>query len=184
MRLIVVTPLLLIVPLIAVLALNAEDSPEESQPFVMTPPATIAEARSRAILLHELIRGTLQVVHRDFFDEENVHAIPSGSLEDVFAELEKSFDIKVRWLNVNTDVVNVDHQPQDQFEKQAVKALARGKLHFEATENDRYRFAGPIRLASQCLKCHVKLRTTTEDRTAGLLISMPFKQLDALETAR
>jgi len=182
MRIHFVIPILVIASVFTALALNAgnpsKETPKKSRPSEMKPPSTVAEARSRAILLHESIRGTLQVIHRDFFDEDDAHAIPSASMEDVFHELENSFHIKVRWLNVNTDVVNVDHQPQDRFEQQAVKALARGKPHFEVTENGRYRYAGPIRLASQCLKCHVKLRTTNEDRTAGLLISMPLQRVD------
>ncbi|WP_231744023.1 c-type heme family protein [Stieleria neptunia] len=136
----------------------------------------MSEARARAKLLHEAIGGTLQVVHRDFFDEDDAHAIPSASLEDVFSELSRSYDVDMKWLIVETDVVNVDHQAEDEFEKAAVKALKAGKPMHEAVEAERYRFAGPIRLASQCLKCHVKNRKSTEDRTAGLLISMPLIQ--------
>lgn len=132
------------------------------------------EARSRARLLHETIRGALQVVHRDLFDEDNALAIPSASLEDVFDELSESYDVDIKWLIVETDIVNVDHQPEDDFEEAAVKALKKGKSRHEAVEKNQYRFAGPIRLASQCLKCHVQNRTSTEDRTAGLLISMPL----------
>lgn len=138
-------------------------------------PTSVAEARSRARLLHESIHGVLQVMHRDFFDEDNAHAIPSASLEDVFHELSESFDVRMKWLIVDTDVVNVDHKPSDEFERAAVAALKNGDQRYEMVDSDRYRFAGPIRLASQCLKCHVKNRTSTEDRTAGLLISMPVK---------
>ncbi|MCM2369688.1 c-type heme family protein [Aporhodopirellula aestuarii] len=137
---------------------------------------TVAEARARAMLLHESIRGTLQVVHRDFFDEDNTHAIPSASLEDVFDELANSYDVKLKWLIVETDLINVDHQPKDEFERRAVTALKDGEPRFESVEAARYRFAGPIRLASQCLKCHVRHRTDTEARTAGLSISMPLKR--------
>jgi hypothetical protein len=80
----------------------------------------------------------------------------------------------VKWLVVETDIVNIDHKPQDQFEKDAAKALAAGNQKFEASANGQYRYAGPIRLASQCLKCHVRGRSNTDDRTAGLLISMPL----------
>ncbi|TWT64761.1 c-type heme family protein [Allorhodopirellula solitaria] len=139
-------------------------------------PTTVAQARSRAQLLHESIHGTLQVVHRDFFDDDNPIAIPSNSLEDVFAALEDSYQLELSWLIVETDTLNIDHEPQDEFENAAVKALRSGEPRHEAIENGRYRFAGPIRLASQCLKCHVKNRLSTEDRTAGLLISMPLDQ--------
>ena len=138
-------------------------------------PRTVVEARDRSKLLYETIRGVLQVVHRDLFDDEDTFAIPSRSMEDVFDELESSHGVEVRWLTVNADVLNVDHKPRDAFEKAAVKALAAGSRQFEKTEANVYRYAGPIRLASQCLKCHVKLRTSTEDRTSGLVISMPLE---------
>jgi len=129
----------------------------------------------RAKLLHEMVRGTLQIMHRDFFDEDDAHAIPSASLEDVFHEMERGYGVQLKWLVVNTDVVNVDHRPVGQFEKDAARSLADGKPFVEATAADRYRFAGPIRLGSQCLKCHVKRRTSNKDRTAGLVISMPLQ---------
>jgi hypothetical protein len=138
-------------------------------------PVTVDEARARARLLHETIHGTLHVVHRDFFDEDDAHAIPSASLEDVFHELTRSFGVEVKWLNVHTDLLNVDHQPQGRFEKNAVKALAEGRQNFEATERGEFRYAGRIRLSSQCLKCHLKNRTTNDDRAAGLLISIPLR---------
>jgi hypothetical protein len=135
-------------------------------------PTTLREARGRARLLHEVLRGSLQVMHRDFFDEENPPAIPSASLEDVFAELERSYQVRVKWLTVETDVLNVDHVPQDAFEKAAARALAAGKDVYEADQDGQFRFAGRIQLASQCLKCHVKSRTSTEPRSAGVVITM------------
>lgn len=140
----------------------------------LPPPTSVSEASARARLLYESFHGTLQVVHRDFFDEDESRLIPSQSLEDVFIEMSKGFDVDMKWLVVETDVVNVDHQPEDDFEKAAVVALKDGQPRFEAVEGDRFRFAGPIRLASQCLKCHVQKRTSTDARKAGLLISMPI----------
>ncbi len=110
-------------------------------------------------LLHEMVRGALQIMHRDFFDEENSHAIPSASLEDVFHEMGKSYDVQMKWLTVNTDLVNVDHQAKSAFEKAAVKELAAGKQMAEKIEERSYQYAGAIRLGSQCLKCHVQRRS-------------------------
>lgn len=160
---------------IVVMVLRAEDVVEPAAGRVVSPAGSLQDARNRAMLLHETIHGTLQVVHRDFFDEDDAHVIPSASLEDVFDAMADSFQVEIKWLVVNTDVVNVDHRPSDEFEHAAVAALAAGKPYFDQAESDRYRFAGPIRLASQCLKCHVKNRTNTKDRTAGLLISMPME---------
>ncbi|WP_286177649.1 c-type heme family protein [Rhodopirellula sp. JC639] len=152
----------------------AVSQPQSTAPEV-APPSSVPEARARAILLYESIRGALQVMHRDLFDEDDAHAIPSASLEDVFDALADQYSVDLKWLIVETDIVNVDHQADDEFEKAAVAALKAGKPRHEAVEPSRYRFAGPIRLASQCLKCHVKHRKSTEDRTAGLLISMPLR---------
>ncbi|MGB7346092.1 MAG: DUF3365 domain-containing protein [Pirellulaceae bacterium] len=137
-------------------------------------PTSVIEARSRARLLHEMVRGTLQVMHRDFFDEDDANAIPSASLEDVFHEMSLSYDVEMKWLIINTDVVNIDHQAKSPFEKAAVKSLGAGDEYTESVGSDRYRYAGPIRLGSQCLKCHVKRRNSNEDRTAGLIITMPI----------
>jgi len=138
-------------------------------------PSTVIEARGRARILHETIHGALQVVHRDFFLEDESVMIPSKSLEDVFLELARSHKITLKWLVVDGSVMNVDHKPANAFERNAVTALADGKKDFEATEGKIYRYAGAIRLSSRCLKCHVPNRTDTEDRTAGLVISMPLK---------
>ena len=87
--------------------------------------------------------------------------------------------MKLKWLTVNTDVVNVDHEAETEFEKAAVKALAAGRPFFEQVTSQRYDFAGPIRLRSQCLKCHLKRRSSNADRTAGLVISMPLLSRDS-----
>jgi hypothetical protein len=155
---------------------RADEPSQHHQLNQVDAPATVAEASARARLLHETIRGTLQVIHRDFFDDDDPHAIPSASLEDVFNELSRSYSVDLKWLNVHTDMLNVDHQPDGEFEKKAAKAIKQGKPRYELSADGRYRYAGRIRLASQCLKCHVKNRITTEDRSAGLVISMQLSR--------
>lgn len=140
-------------------------------------PTTVVEARGRARVLHETIHGLLQVVHRDFFRDDQRLSIPSRSFEDVFKELALSWQVNIHWLVVNAEAMNVDNKPRDDFEKAAVTALAAGKQEFEAVEDNVYRYAGSIRLASQCLKCHAPRRTSTEDRAAGVVISMPMRSV-------
>lgn len=146
------------------------EAPAAGQAAVL--PTTEREARTRARVLHETIHGALQVMHRDFFDPTQRLSIPSRSLVDVFKELERSWQVHVHWLAVNAEAMNVDHKPRDDFEREAVKQLAAGKAEHEAMEGGVYRFAGSIRLSSQCLKCHAPRRTSTDDRFAGLVISM------------
>lgn len=129
-------------------------------------PTTINEARSRARLLWELANGSLQVMHRDFLDEEDHKAIPSAALESM------------KWLNAGTDVVNTDHQPVGDFENKAAKAIARGTPFIEDYQQNQYQLVGAIRLRSQCLKCHLRGRTSTDDRFAGLMISPGVRDAD------
>lgn len=138
-------------------------------------PDTVNEARGRAQLLHEMIHGSLQVMHRDFFREDEGLQIPSRSLDDVFLELARIHHVKVRWLAVDAEPMSVDHKPKDDFENNAVKALKSGKPDFDAVEGDSFRFAGLIRLPSQCLKCHVPRRTNNKERAAAVAITMPLK---------
>ncbi|MCB1204429.1 MAG: DUF3365 domain-containing protein [Verrucomicrobiae bacterium] len=139
-------------------------------------PSTIEEARARARWMHELVHGALQVMHRDFFDENAAEkSLPSQSLDDVFAEMARSHSVEIRWLGGNANK-GKDHLPQDAFEEKAVAALISGKPEFEALERGRYRFVGPIRMQNQCLKCHVRDRKSLEDRVAGLAISFPMAQ--------
>lgn len=152
----------------------ADEPKSDTEPI--TPAATVEEARARARILHEAFHGALQVMHRDFFDEDDARVLPSGSLEDVFKELERSYNVQVRWLAVNAKAMNVDHEPNSDAEKKAVKALAGGKQEYELATDGEYLHVGTIRLASQCLKCHLPRRTSTEDRAAALSIKMPLKR--------
>ncbi len=160
-------------------ALLADPKAEEGKPSAASEasanlPATVDEARGRARWLHEVVHGALQVMHRDFFDEEAVGlSLPSQSLDDVFDEMSRTYQVEIRWLGVNANK-GKDHLPKDRFEEQASAALLSGKMEYEAVEGKRYRFAGHIRLQNECLKCHVPERKTLEDRMAGLAISFPM----------
>lgn len=148
--------------------------PEE----VVAPPALpqdIGEARARARLLHEALHGALQVMHRDFFREGEHMAIPSESLADVFRELERSMNVKVGWMAVNSKAMNPAHRAKSPFEKKAAEALAGGRESYDAVEEKTYRYAGAIKLGNQCLKCHVPDRQSLEDRKASLVISMQME---------
>lgn len=137
-------------------------------------PATIEDARGRARWIHEGFHGALQVMHRDFFEDEDTGSLPSQSLDDVFKEMARSWSVEIRWLGVNA-TKGINHEPKDRFEEKAAAALAAGEKEYEQIEANRYRFVGMIRLQNECLKCHVRDRTTLEDRVAGLAISFPMR---------
>ena len=133
------------------------------------------QARRQAEILHTAMHATLQVVHHRYYQEDEGLLLPAATLKEVFAEMEKEHGVKLRWLAVEGQVMNTDHSARDAFEREAVKVLKSGKPKYEQVENGTYRRAGPITLSNHCLKCHVPDRKSTEDRTAGLIISIPVK---------
>ena len=137
---------------------------------------TVKEARARAKLLHETFRTTLDVVHHQFYREDEGLPIPAFTLKSVFEELERSQKVELRWLAVNAEPMNVDHVAKSDFEKKAVQAIAAGQESYELAEGGVYRSVGAITLTSDCLKCHVPNRTSTRNRLAGLSISLRVKQ--------
>lgn len=133
-------------------------------------------ARRQAELLHAAMHATLQVVHHRYYRQGEGLPLPAAVLKDVFAELEKDQSVKLRWLAVEGQAMNTDHEPQDQFEQDAVKALKSGTRTYERAERGLYRRAGSITLTNHCLKCHVPNRKSLEDRTAGLIIAIPISE--------
>jgi hypothetical protein len=147
----------------------AEQNGAETEPL----PSQV-EARGRARLLHEAMHSTLQIVHHRYFREDEGIPIPAMTLKSVFAEIETSRKVKLRWIAVEAPAMSIDHEPQDEFEREAAKAIAAGK-EYELVENGVYKHAALITLKSECLKCHLPNRKSTDPRAAGLVISMPIK---------
>jgi hypothetical protein len=138
---------------------------------------TVTEARAQARLLHETYEATLRALHRRYFRDDGKLPVPSRVLDEVFSDLSYRSNVKARWLAVNAQAMSLDHEPKDEFEKQAVRRLSSGKDEFEAVENGIYRRAGSIALFTSCIKCHAPAPMRQDvHRVAGLIISMPVKE--------
>ncbi len=137
---------------------------------------TVQVARQRAELLHTAFEATLIAVHRAYFEGER-DAVPAVVLEDVFSWVDKETHGKTRWIAVNTEAMNIDHEPKSDFEKKAAKALAAGNESFELIEDGVYHRAGAVSLVTGCLRCHETglIQRRQRKRVAGLVISIPFK---------
>jgi len=135
----------------------------------------VAEARGRARLLHETIHATLHLVHQQYYREDEGLELPAATLKGVFRELADRQKVELRWLVVDGQAMNVAHNPESQFEKDAAKALAAGQEEFELVQQGVYRRAGKIALTSECLKCHLPNRMSAKPRAAGLIITMPVE---------
>ncbi len=167
--------LLCLVPFALNLVRADEETTESASPSRADLPATAEEARGRARILHETIHGALQVMHRDFFGDDEELNLPSQSLEDVFKEISRSFGVEIRWLGVNA-TKDVDHKPQDDFEKRAAAAILKGATEYADVERGKYRHVGMIKIQNECLKCHVPNRQSLEDRFAGIAITIPLQK--------
>jgi len=134
-----------------------------------------SEARERAELLHDVVRDTLRVVHHAYYREDEGLPIPAAALKDVFGEIATRRKVELRWLVVDAQAMNVDHNPRNEFEKAAVKSLLAGEASYEQADRETFRYAAVIPLTSECLKCHLPNRRSTKARKAGLIISMPIQ---------
>lgn len=135
----------------------------------------VTEARRQAEVLHSVMHATLQRVHHRYYREDEGLPIPAAVLSEVFDDIAEEEQVQLRWLVVEGQPMNTDHNPQDQFERDAVAALKAGKSAHEEIAVETYRRAAPITLSNHCLKCHVPDRKSTEDRTAGLIITIPLQ---------
>jgi hypothetical protein len=136
----------------------------------------VEEARQRALLLHETCESVLFAMHRRYFLDDGRKPVPSRVLDDVFAENSRRSGVKARWMAVNAQVMTLGHEPQDEFERRAAKALARGEEAVEEIAAGRYRRAGVIPLSADCLKCHAPAPLRPDvTRVAALVIEVPVK---------
>jgi hypothetical protein len=137
---------------------------------------SVAEARERAKLMHDVYSATLDSMHHHFFRRDRA-VLPARALDDVFKEVDRKTKIKTRWIAVNTPAMSLNHEPETAFEKKAAAELAEGKADYEATEKGYYYRASPIPLGSGCVSCHTKFGVTEDKkpRFAGLVIAIPVK---------
>gem|GEM_PF-866295 len=158
------------------LCAKAQTQAEAPQAPAERPKPSVAEARERARILHESFHDTLQVMHGQYFREDEGLMIPAASLKLVFERMAERDGVELRWLAVNTKAMHLDHQPRDDFEREAVKVLTAGQKQHELTAKGVYRRAGPITLKAECLTCHLPSRTSNASKLAGLLISIPVDE--------
>jgi len=133
---------------------------------------TAGEARGRALLLHESFEAMLHATHHYFYREDEGLPLPAVTMKEVFREIEDRRQVQLRWLAVDGQAMNVAHLPQDKFEREAVAALSKGDETYDHVENGMYRYVGMICLTNECLKCHLPNRKSTENRSAGIVITM------------
>ena len=171
------TVVLTVLGLIGVAATWATDpaAPRADSATELKATAAVELARQQAKLVHNIYATTLEVMHERYFRNDR-STIPARAMEDVFAEVARTTKIDARWIGVNAKTMGINHEPKDEFEKNAARALGTGKEEFEAVENGVYRRAEGIPLSIGCLTCHGSFGMIPKTpRFAGLVINIPLK---------
>lgn len=138
---------------------------------------SVAVARDRAKLLHQVYASTLRVMHRRYFHGDNA-VVPARAMEDVFFEIDSRSKVEAKWISANLQPMGANHEPRTEFEKRAAKEISAGKDEYESVEEGYYRRAGAIPLAAGCIGCHAGVLGTAPKtpRYAGLVISVPVNE--------
>lgn len=144
---------------------------------------TVAVARERAKLMHDIYAATLEVLHDRYFHIDRA-VLPARAMEDIFAELKRQARGEAKWMAVNLRAMNINNEPKSEFELRAAKEIAAGKGEFEILEDGYYRRAAAIPLAGGCVSCHggFAREQTRSPKFAALVISLPVVA-DEAETA-
>jgi len=153
-------------------AVGESDEPEAET----TPRVSLEVARDRAQLMHDVYASTLDMLHHRYFRADKA-IIPARAMEDIFGDIERESDMQARWISVNLPPMNIDHEPETEFEKQAAKKIAAGEESIEIVDEGYYRRVGAISLTGGCISCHggfFRARSTTQ-KYAALVISIPIK---------
>ncbi len=135
---------------------------------------SVAVARDRAQTMYQIYSSTLDVLHDHYF-HANRAVLPARAMEDIFSDGEAQSGVKTRWIAVNAKAMSVDHEPSNEFEKEASRQIAAGEKSLEQIDGKTYRFAGSIPLHENCVQCHMGTFTapSKKPRFAGLVISIP-----------
>ena len=134
-------------------------------------------ARDRARLMHDIYTATLEVMHHRYFHREK-SVVPARAMEDVFDEMKLHSKTEARWIAVNLRAMSIDHEPETDFEKHAVREIVAGKSDVEIIEGGYFRRATVIPLHDGCISCHEGTfrQPTKSPKYAGLVISIPVTE--------
>ncbi|MFN8706125.1 MAG: hypothetical protein ACK50J_05545, partial [Planctomyces sp.] len=164
---------------IAAPAETADTTDKTTEEPKETAPRSVSEAKVEAKLLHDVYQSTLDVMHRHYFRSDGA-VLPARAMEDVFEAMENQSTAKAHWISVNTEAMNIDHEPKTEFEKHAAKKIAAGSDFVEHVQDGYYERIGSIPLRAGCVGCHSRQfgsggKSLTR-KFAGLVIRIPIAE--------
>lgn len=117
---------------------------------------SLPQARQTVSMLNDLYVNAVVLTHGTYVKDKGI--TPAATVaRKVFEAMDKKGWPKTRWLSTTGRPFNPDHNPKDQFEKDAVVALKKGQARFERVENGQLRVATLVPLVDKsCQMCHTK----------------------------
>jgi len=133
---------------------------------------TLPQARQTVNMLNDLYVTSVVETHGTYVKDAGT--VPAATVaRHVFVAMGKKGWPKTRWLSTTGRPFNPEHNPKDQFEKDAVQALKSGKPRFERVENGNLRVATLVPLVDKsCQMCHTKDKVG--DPIGGLAYTVPL----------
>jgi hypothetical protein len=115
---------------------------------------SLKEARRAIALLDRNYQSALRQIHRRFPVGNGQPVVAAVVVRDMQREVGSGGVLSSRFLAVGTKAMNPDHEPRDDFERQAVQELKRGARWVEALESGKLRVATVTPLGGGCFPCH------------------------------
>jgi len=123
-------------------------------PFPHRERMTLTEARRTVALLDQAYQSTLRHVHRRFPVGHGQPVVAALVMRDVQREVSVGGGLTSRFMAARGKAMNADHEPRDDFERQAARELGQGARWVESIEGGRLRVATPVSLGGGCFPCH------------------------------
>ena len=146
--------LVLLLVLILTLCLNkahivAQDFPD---------PARLIQARKTVQMIDQLFKTFIILIDEEYVKDPST--LPAATLsKKVFKIMKDKGWYNIRLLDATGTPFNPENNPQDRFERDAIKAISSGKPYFERVEKIKgrnyLRAATKLSAISEgCIKCH------------------------------
>jgi len=155
---------------LAAVALGAALMPATSDAAVKVQNEELARARREIKLLDDIYKTAIVLITKHYVEENS--DLPAGeAFKVLFAGMKEKGWHEVRLLDATGEPLNSENAPQDDFERNALKALLAGKPYYEEqTERDGkvyLRAATPIPIVMEkCTMCHSNYK---DQKTVGAL---------------
>ena len=116
----------------------------------------LAQAKQTVDMLNDLYVNSVVQTHATYVKDRSTPAAAVVARR-VFTSMKEKGWPETRWLSTTGRPFNPDHNPKDQFERDAVAALKKGTARFERVEDGKLRVATLVPLVDKsCQMCHTK----------------------------